>query len=46
MLKNKILKLENIISDNDRVAIAYSGGIDSTLLLKIANNIKKKMRLL
>ncbi len=35
-LKDKYLTLENIIKKTKRAAIAFSGGVDSTLLLKVA----------
>ena len=35
-MKDKFSQLQNILKDMERVAVAYSAGIDSTLLLKIA----------
>jgi PP-loop superfamily ATP-utilizing enzyme len=39
VLADKKKKLETIISRETRVAIACSGGVDSTLLLKVTHNI-------
>lgn len=36
MLKSKLINLENTIKDMRSVLIAYSGGVDSTFLLKVA----------
>lgn len=38
-LEKKILKLKSILSDLGSVAIGYSGGVDSTLLLKVAVDV-------
>ena len=38
-MKNKLTQLQNTLRDMKRVAVAYSGGIDSTLLLKVAYDI-------
>jgi pyridinium-3,5-biscarboxylic acid mononucleotide sulfurtransferase len=40
-LKEKSNNLQSIILKYEKIAIAYSGGIDSTLLLKICFNLKK-----
>ena len=37
-LKNKTQKLKEIFRTMGRVLVAYSGGVDSTLLLKVAQN--------
>lgn len=36
---NKLEKLKTILKKMDSVLIAYSGGLDSTLLLKVAQNV-------
>jgi len=36
MLKQKLEELKNIFTEMDKALIAYSGGIDSTLIVKIA----------
>ena len=36
MLETKIKNLNKSLSEMQSVAVAYSGGIDSTLLLKVA----------
>ena len=38
-IKNKLNKLENIIRNMQSVVVAYSGGVDSTFLLKICKDI-------
>ena len=35
---NKLNRLKEIFREMDSVAVAYSGGIDSTLLLKVAHD--------
>ncbi len=37
--KKKLNKLKNILSKMDSVIVAYSGGVDSSLLLKVAQDI-------
>ena len=39
MLSEKLTRLENILRLLDRVAVAYSGGTDSSLLLKVARDV-------
>jgi pyridinium-3,5-biscarboxylic acid mononucleotide sulfurtransferase len=39
MIQEKLSKLEDILRALDRVAVAYSGGTDSSLLLKVAGDI-------
>ena len=39
-LKAKYNKLKNYLSTLDEIVIAYSGGVDSTLLLKVARDIE------
>lgn len=36
-LKQKLIRLKTIIKDYDSLLIAFSGGVDSTLLLKVAH---------
>ena len=36
-LRNKYNQLKEFFLEHEEVVIAYSGGVDSTLLLKIAN---------
>ncbi|MBI4811671.1 MAG: ATP-dependent sacrificial sulfur transferase LarE, partial [Ignavibacteriales bacterium] len=38
-LEKKFLKLKSILKDLGSVAIGYSGGVDSTLLLKVAVDV-------
>ena len=38
-LKEKTEKLKSLISKMDRVLVAFSGGVDSTLVLAIANEV-------
>lgn len=40
-LKQKLDKLKEILKKMDKVAIAYSGGVDSTFLLKVAHDVLK-----
>ena len=39
LLQNKYDKLQNYLISLDSVAVAFSGGVDSTLLLKIAHDV-------
>jgi uncharacterized protein len=39
MIQEKLTKLENLLRSLDRVAVAYSGGTDSSLLLKVAHDV-------
>lgn len=41
-INNKFEKLKDIIKKDKKVLIAFSGGVDSTLLLKVAYDILKK----
>ncbi len=45
-LDKKILKLRKILKEMESVLIAYSGGVDSTFLLKVASNVLPKDKLL
>ena len=38
-LENKLMKLKNILKELESVAIAFSGGVDSTFLIKIAHDV-------
>jgi pyridinium-3,5-biscarboxylic acid mononucleotide sulfurtransferase len=38
-MKNKLQKIKEIIKASKKCVIAFSGGVDSTLLLKVANDI-------
>ncbi len=38
-LKNKILRLQEILGSYDSAAVAYSGGVDSTLLAVLAREV-------
>ncbi|WP_242840982.1 ATP-dependent sacrificial sulfur transferase LarE [Butyrivibrio sp. AE3004] len=38
-LEEKYINLQNIIRNYDRLAIAFSGGVDSTFLLKVARDV-------
>jgi len=38
-VNTKITKLRRILNDMDRVLVAFSGGVDSTLLLKMAQDV-------
>lgn len=40
-LKRKLDKLKDILKKMDKLAIAYSGGVDSTFLLKVAHDVLK-----
>ena len=46
-LEDKFIKLKNIIKELESVAIAFSGGVDSTFLIKIAHDVldRKSTRL-
>ncbi len=39
--QQKLAKLKEILKKLDKVAIAYSGGVDSTFLLKVAHDVLK-----
>ena len=41
-LERKYSRLQAILRDMDRVLVAYSGGVDSTLLLKVARDVLGK----
>ena len=41
-LQNKYEKLKTIIAETGKAAVAYSGGVDSTLLSKVAFNVLKE----
>jgi len=43
---NKLEKLKSILKKMDSVLIAYSGGVDSSLLLKVARSVIPKRKLL
>lgn len=45
-LKQKLSRLKKIISNMNSVLIAFSGGVDSTLLLKVASMVLPKNRIL
>ncbi|MDO5725337.1 MAG: ATP-dependent sacrificial sulfur transferase LarE [Tissierellia bacterium] len=45
-LDNKINNLKNYLLEKERVTIAFSGGVDSSFLLKFANEILKKENVL
>lgn len=38
MLRNKLLKMQNLLQRMESVLVAFSGGIDSSLVLKIAHD--------
>ena len=38
MLQNKLLKMQNLLQGMESVLVAFSGGIDSSLVLKIAHD--------
>ena len=38
MLQHKLTKLQQLLGDMDSVLVAFSGGIDSTLVLKVAHD--------
>jgi uncharacterized protein len=38
-MKEKLAKLENILGEMESVLIAFSGGVDSTFLLRVANGV-------
>lgn len=41
-LRTKLTKLQSILHDYGNIAIAFSGGVDSSLLLKVSHDILKK----
>jgi len=45
-LEKKLIHLKKIISDMDSVLIAFSGGTDSTLLLKVTSMVLPKAKIL
>ena len=38
-MKDKLERLRNLLGEFERVAVAYSGGVDSTLVLKVAHDV-------
>ena len=38
LIDKKLKKLQQILKGMERIVVAYSGGVDSTLLLKIAKD--------
>src|SRR5438093_11038600 len=38
MLRNKLLKMQDLLQSMESVLVAFSGGIDSSLVLKIAHD--------
>ena len=38
-MKNKLLSLQEIIENYQKLAVAFSGGVDSTFLLKVAHDV-------
>ena len=46
MLQSKAAKLQTLLTSYGRVAVAFSGGVDSTLLLKMARDVLGEERVL
>ena len=39
MAETKLKKLKELLKEMDKVAVAFSGGVDSTFLLKVAADV-------
>jgi pyridinium-3,5-biscarboxylic acid mononucleotide sulfurtransferase len=38
-MEDKLIKLKEILAGMERVLVAYSGGVDSTFLLRVASDV-------